>query len=328
MGENHLKFLFVGILLIFAAAGQINKPENGDIVKVPAQGWPASGGKVEAPREQRVLLAQLKTQTPNVNQEIITEPAEILPIKNLDIKDPELDVKAALVKDLDDNINLYAFNADLRWPLASLTKLMSAVITIEDVGLNKEVDISEFAIASEGVAGKFEAEEKYLAGELVKAMLLVSSNDAAAAIAEFYGKDNFVKQMQSKAYFLGMNQTTFSDPTGILSTNSGTVNDLEILVRYILEKHPGIFKATAQQKTEILENSKMIKKELLNINSYASSRPNFLGGKTGFTDEASGNLISIFEHKGHKILFIVFGTSNRFEQTDILFNWVKEAYTF
>ena len=78
---------------------------------------------------------------------------------------------------------------------------MSAVITIEDVGLNKEVDISEFAIASEGVAGKFEAGEKYLAGELVKAMLLVSSNDAAAAIAEFYGKDNFVKQMQSKAYF-------------------------------------------------------------------------------------------------------------------------------
>ncbi|MEK9170358.1 MAG: serine hydrolase [Patescibacteria group bacterium] len=320
MRENHLKFLFVGIMLIFAAAGQMNKSDNKNIVKI----------KTEAPQKQQVLLAQLKPRIADIGRAEVLNPAEIIPIpvRNLDIKDPELNVKAALVKDLDNNMNLYALNSNLRWPLASLTKLMSAVIAIENVGLNKEAKISQSALDSEGVAGKLEKGEKYAVGELAKVMLLVSSNDAAAAIAEYYGKNDFVKQMQSKAYFLGMDQTTFGDSTGIFPANNGTADDLEILIRYILEKHPGIFKITAQEKAEIFENSKAIKKELLNINGYASSRPNFLGGKTGFTDEANGNLVSIFEYKGHKILLIVFGTSNRFEQTDILFNWVKEAYIF
>ena len=298
----------------------MNKSDNKNIVKI----------KTEAPQKQQVLLAQLKPRIADIGRAEVLNPAEIIPIpvRNLDIKDPELNVKAALVKDLDNNMNLYALNSNLRWPLASLTKLMSAVIAIENVGLNKEAEISQSALDSEGVAGKLEKGEKYAVGELAKVMLLVSSNDAAAAIAEYYGKNDFVKQMQSKAYFLGMDQTTFGDSTGIFPANNGTADDLEILIRYILEKHPGIFKITAQEKAEIFENSKAIKKGLLNINGYASSRPNFLGGKTGFTDEANGNLVSIFEYKGHKILLIVFGTSNRFEQTDILFNWVKEAYIF
>ena len=91
--------------------------------------------------------------------------------------------------------------------------------------------------------------------------------------------------MQSKAYFLGMDQTTFGDSREF-SCKQRNADDLEILVRYILEKHPGIFKITAQEKAEIFENSKAIKRTF-EYQSYASS-VKFLG-KTGFTDEANGN---------------------------------------
>jgi len=315
MKDNHLKFIFVGILLIAALFGRADKV-NTKIAGV--------GKKIEIP--QPVLLAQLK---PIISQTFLPEIRPAGPIKDNSIPGPKLNAKAVLARDLDAGADLYSSNADLLWPLASLTKLMAAVIAVEDVGLNKETDISESVIATEGIAGNIEAGEKYQIGELVKIMLLVSSNRAASAVAEFYGKENFVKQMQSKAYFLEMNQTFFSDPTGLSSFNKGTAGDLIKLVNYILEKHPGLFKITAQGKLKIFEESRGSEKELLNINEYAAfPHPDFLGGKTGFTDEAGGNLISIFEYHGHKILLIVLGTDDRFGQTDVLFNWIKKAYNY
>ena len=91
---------------------------------------------------------------------------------------------------------------------------MSAVIAIENVRLNKEAKISQSALDFEGVAGKLE-KGKIRRGRISKSNAACFNNDAAAAIAEYYGKNDFVKQMQSKAYFLGMDQTTFGDSTGI-----------------------------------------------------------------------------------------------------------------
>jgi D-alanyl-D-alanine carboxypeptidase len=162
----------------------------------------------------------------------------------------------------------------------------------------------------------------------VKAMLLVSSNDAATAIAEFYGTENFVNRMQMKARELKMHQTTFVDPTGISFLNQGTVADLEKLVRYIDERHPNLLQITASKEGMLREMTRGNERILLNINAFVGTRPDFIGGKTGFTNEANGNLISLFNYRGYKLLFIVLGTDDRFGQTDLLYNWVKEVYAF
>ena len=122
-------------------------------------------------------------------------------------------------------------------------------------------------------------------------------------------------------------QTSFSDPTGLSYLNQGTIEDLSKLVRYIYKNHPEIFQITANAKVSIFEETKKISKELTNINNY-TARPEFFGGKTGFTDQAKSNLITIFNYQGHKLLLIVLGTRDRFGQTDLLYNWIKNTFVF
>jgi D-alanyl-D-alanine carboxypeptidase len=311
MKVNQLKILFAIIMVLFAITNKIDRKE-------------------PLPRPD---LTQKSRQIAQISNNL-TAPSYSYPIKQRlgkkDVPDPKLDAKAALVKELDSNEDFYRYNTGTRWPLASLTKLMSAVVAIEEAGLNKKITISESAVSSEGVAGDLQQSEQYNIGELLKLMFVVSSNDAAAAIAEFYDSKNFVDQMQIKASLLEMAQTTFTDPIGLSSLNQGTIEDLEKLVQYVYKKYPAIFKTSAQPKISVFEETKGIEKEFLNINPFAQSRTDFLGGKTGFTDKAGGNIISIFNYNGHKILIIVLGAGNKFEdkfnQTEILYNWIKSAY--
>lgn len=327
MNTNQLKILFVGIMVVLAVAGRTGREEK--VLQEAAK---------EAPRETNAIAAvQPAFQIPITRISSSLPPIPVAPappalVKKENVPEPQLNVKAAFAEELDTGEDFYRFNANLRWPLASLTKLMSAVIAIEEVGLAKKAAVSEAAVASEGVAGNLQAGERYSVGELLKLMLVVSSNDAAAAVAEFYGTQNFVNQMQIKASQLEMAQTAFADPAGLSSLNQGTVGDLEKLVRHIYKNYPAVFKTTGQPKISVFEETKEIEREVLNINPFAQSRTDFLGGKTGFIDESGGNIISIFNYNGHKILIIILGSGNKFEdkfnQTEILYNWIKEAYSF
>ncbi len=319
MKSDDIKILFAGFALLMVLAGKsggLNNPAT-DLPKrvaVPAEVVP----------EKSLALAQTNAV---VAQKV--EAPEQFPVRaDWTLLDPSLSVKAAVAKDLDSNVDMYRFNTGERWALASLTKLMTAVIAIENVGLDKVATVSEKTMAVDGTAGNLQLGEQYAVGELLKAMLAVSSNRAAAAIADAYGASQFVDQMQMKASSLGMTQTTYVEPTGLSFLNQGTVGDLERLVAYIYRNHPEIFDITRQKTVTIHEETKNSGSALLNINAFAQTRDDFFGGKTGFTDLAGGNLITIFNHEGRKLLFIVLGTDDRFGQTDLLYTWVKRAFAF
>ncbi len=237
---------------------------------------------------------------------------------------PVLKVKIALAIDLESNTALFELNNQSRWPIASLTKLMTAVITLENVGKDKLIPVSERAFNTEGTAGNLQPGEVYTASDLIKAMLIVSSNDAASAIAEFYGEANLVAAMQQKAADLGM-ESNFAEPTGLSFVNQSSADDLVKLVKYVLASHPELLDITRQKTVELTEVNSGTKKSLTNINAFAGN-PEFLGGKTGFIDAAGGNLISLFKYQNHKILIIIFGAEDRFGQTEILYNWIKQSY--
>ncbi|MDE2001697.1 MAG: D-alanyl-D-alanine carboxypeptidase [Patescibacteria group bacterium] len=242
--------------------------------------------------------------------------------------EPELHVTAAVAMDLDSQVTMYQFNTASRWPLASLSKLMTAVIVLEKMGTNKIVTVDQHAMDTEGLAGDLQLGEQYTSGDLLNAMLSVSSNRAAMALADAYGLPQFVDQMQLKATQLGMTQTTYVEPTGLSPLNKSTILDLEKLVEYIYHTHPEIFAITRQQAVTTHELTKGIDNRLININTFAQTRSDFFGGKTGYTDEADGNLVTVFDHEGRKLLFVVFGTDDRFGQTDALYTWVKNAFSF
>ena len=233
----------------------------------------------------------------------------------------ELGFAVALVKPLGDSYSLFEHNVFKQWPLASITKLMTAIVALENINPNQYIAITKNAIAAEGTMGNFSPGEVFILEDLVKAMIVASSNDAAEAIAEFYGRENFVKAMNAKAAQLSMFDSNFVEPAGLALSNQSTVFDIEKLVSYIYNRYPQISLFSRLKEVAITDFNTGIKKHLANINIFAGN-PNFIGGKTGYTDEANGNLVSLFsssrENDSRPILIVVFGADNRFKATEIL----------
>jgi D-alanyl-D-alanine carboxypeptidase len=273
-----------------------------------------------APR-QRQYFAQIKENLLNIGK------IENLPLKNPDAATPELKVQSALAIDFESGMALFDLNSQVRWPIASLTKLLTAAVVAENIGWEKPVSVSEKAWNTEGTAGSLLPGEVYKSGDLIKAMLVVSSNDAAAALAEFYGEENFLEAMRQKALALGISEASFVDPTGLSFLNQASAADLVKLTKYILIKHPELLEITRQKSVELLEVNSGQKKTLTNINLFAG-QSDFLGGKTGFIDASGSNLISVFQYQNRKIIIIVLGTDDRFGQTELLYNWIKNSYEF
>jgi len=163
----------------------------------------------------------------------------------------------------------------------------------------------------------FAVGETFTSGDLIRAMLTVSHNQAAIALAESYGQKEFVDLMQQRAGDLGMANTSFFDPVGLSSLNQSSAADVERLVRYIITNHQDLLVMTRQTETAV--NGKILK----NINRFAG-RPDFIGGKTGYTDAANGNLVSLFNYRNQPLLIIVMGADDRFGETEKIYNWIKQ----
>ncbi len=232
---------------------------------------------------------------------------------------PVVNGSAALIKDLNGKI-IFKKNLNERWPMASLTKLMTVIIASENLNLNQKITLTDADIATEGESGGLRAGEVYTVSDLIRTALVVSSNDAAVALANAYGYQDFINLMQSKAASIGMDKTSYFDPTGLSALNQSTLNDLSKLVSFIFKTYPELLKITTQPIIQITELQSGVFKQLASNNSFAG-RLGFLGGKTGYTDEANGNLISLFSHNGRQILIIIFGTNDRFGETEKLLNW-------
>lgn len=230
---------------------------------------------------------------------------------------------AGVVLDLDAEKTLWERRPFQRHPLASLAKLMTAVIAEEHIGFEKLITVSDADVLAEGDAGDFKSGEVFTARDLVAAMLLSSSNDAADALARFYGVKSFVDAMQQRAAELGMTNTSFFDPSGLSSLNQSTILDLVTFMRALRAEHPDILALSNTKERAIIEQSSGIARVIKNINVFAGTS-DFRGGKTGYTPEAHGNLISLFNVGGRTLLVIVLGTDDRFGETKLLYDWAKQ----
>lgn len=230
---------------------------------------------------------------------------------------PSVSAVSAVAQGLNDSQPAFALNIDQQWPTASLAKLMTALVVLrrsggepsEVLSFNEGplVKVSARAIATESSAGNLVSGQSYRLAELLRVMLVFSSNDAAEAIAESYGRDAFIEEMNRMAVELGMRNTRFFDPAGLSPLNQSNIRDLIRLVRYINDKKPDIF-VISREKSE-------------GATHPFAGEQDFLGGKTGFLDEADGNLISLFNYNGSPFLTIVLGSRQRSEDTKILHDW-------
>lgn len=217
--------------------------------------------------------------------------------------------KAFLVADLESGNFLEFDQKEKVLPIASLSKLMTALVVFNDTALEEKIYISKSAVRTYGKQGNLSAGEEIEGTHLLRALLLESSNDAAEAFSEHNNRSAFLKKMNEEAKKLGMKNTFYDDPSGLSFKNVSTAEDLFILTKYIFQNFPEILEITQ-------EKSYKAPGHLWHNNSSFRNDDNYIGGKNGYTDEARETLISLFnlpigEDDGYrKIAIIILGSED------------------
>ncbi|MBU6501131.1 MAG: D-alanyl-D-alanine carboxypeptidase [Patescibacteria group bacterium] len=237
---------------------------------------------------------------------------------------PQTSAHAVLVADLLSGQVYFELKPNMRWPLASLTKLMTGVIVSRGISVNQSTTLTEADFPTD-YSPDMGIGDRFTIGDLRLAMFVESNNEAATAIANFYGYTDFVAAMNAQAKNWGLADTNYDGSVGLSSANQSTAFNLLSLAQKIYNQYPEIFKITTNKSVYITELNSGRKISVKNINIFAGEY-DFLGGKTGFTDEASGNLLSLFSYEKRPILVIVLGSDDRFNDTHNLINWFENNY--
>ena len=234
---------------------------------------------------------------------------------------PTIGARSALVGDLRNGEVFFEVRADADWPIASLTKLMTAAVVLERFDLERTITLAEsdFALGRNSSHGTLAPGETYAGRDLLALMLLPSANEAAEAFARVYGRDEFVAAMNATAAGWGLARTHFTDPSGLARDNRSTAAELLRLAIALEREYPDILALTRAPATTVTELTTGARKTVESSHELAG-RPDFLGGKTGTTLFAGENLITAFSY-GSPALIIILGDTDRFGTTVRLFNW-------
>lgn len=239
----------------------------------------------------------------------------LLPITN--IKALEINSENAVLYNMNEDTILYEKNSDEKVKVASLTKIMTTILAIENIeDYKKEIEMPKEAYTGleDYVTSGIQPYEKVTIEDLLYGTMLPSAADCANALAiEVSGNvDNFVELMNQKVQELGMTSTHFSNPIGMDDDNYSTVKDIAILLKYALKNETFYQIFTTKEYTttnNILLESTLIEKS----QPYGIDVTNILGSKTGFTDEAGNCLASIA--KINKVKYLLITTNASIEKS-------------
>ncbi len=254
--------------------------------------------------------------------------ASYLPALNTNIASPEIKSRAAIVYDVNSTKHLYAKNIEEKLPIASLTKIMTAVVVLDKLNLKDIVTIPAEALKVDGQVQDLFLDEKLTVEDLLKLMLIKSSNDAAYALVQYAGKNNIdlIKEMNKKAFELRMLDSYFKDPAGLNDEAYSTAEDLVKLVNHSLA-YPKLWDIVSRQ-TETVRSLSGIEHNVQTTNQLLGQLPGVIGGKTGYTEDALGCMILLVQvsDKGDKIISIILGSPERFTDSRRLVEWSTQAY--
>jgi len=214
-----------------------------------------------------------------------------------------------------DSNSLYVLaekDSNIQVPIASTTKIMTAIIVLENYKLSDVITMSQNAATQIGSDVYLRTNEKITVENLLYALLVNSGNDAAMALAENIGLNNFINKMNEKAAYLGMNDTKYKDPAGLDDSGHSTAKDLAIITAYAINNETfkkiistaDITITSVDGKTSHkLENSNRLIKvdEPLFYNDS-------IGGKTGFTPDAGHCLVAAAKKDNHIIISVILNT--------------------
>ena len=249
---------------------------------------------------------------------------------------PQISAPNYLVADLDSGFVFVEKNYQEQVPIASLTKLMTAIIVAEIVDLRKSIFVtSEMLEALKSTEG-LTAGKTFKAVELFYPLLIESSNDAAEVLSRFLGREWTINLMNKKAEAILMKETKFTDPSGLDSQNVSTAQDLFHLARYVLNVRPMFLEIG--RGGEVWTFGLPISFQNLENKNIFFEAPDFIGGKTGFITASQSTGIFIFrlslkDGSERRIAIIGLGAEavdgfpvNLEKDVEKILDWLKENY--
>ncbi len=288
-----------------------------------------------------ILVIALFAKATNDSQELKEEHTEIeegivedYEDEEIEVNEPEINARSLLF--VRDNEEIFSKESDLKLPIASLTKLMTALIVLDNYDLNETIVITERAFLRDfSRTSGFFVGEKYTVKDLLHPLLMESSNATAYALAQRLRElpdeeeyrdnlNNFIYSMNQRAKSLGMNDTYFINPCGLdpssnQTANYSTAQDLLLLAREVAN-YPLILEITSLPSFNLSRLDGFVKHRIVNTNVLLSEIPGIIGGKTGTTARAQQCLLLITDQEE---ILVILGSQDRFGEARKLFNSVE-----
>ena len=239
---------------------------------------------------------------------------------------PYITAQGMVVIDDKSKVTLLSKNDNIIFPPASTTKIMTALVGLDYYNLNEMLTIKNANV--EGSFMGFFNGEQFTFEDLLYAMLLPSSNEAAVAIAQNYpgGEEAFVQAMNEKAKSLGLKKSHFADPVGLEDhADYATPKDLALLSAEAM-KNP-VFAKIVSTKTHQIKSTKGTIYPLNNLNILLDY-PGVNGIKTGHTEGAGDVLVTSRKINGGDLIFAIMRSEDRFLDTQILLDYLNNNVTY
>lgn len=263
------------------------------------------------PRERSTSQAQADLnfgalELPSLPVELVAQPR-----LRENLTNPGLQVGAALLIDRDSGEILFSKRPETPVPIASTTKLMTALLTRQALELDTVITVTREQTLLIGSDIQLRPDEKLTVKALLSGLLIQSGNDAAAALADAVAgnKDTFVARMNTEAQKLGMANTVYADPAGLDDTGRSTAFDLSIIARIAL-RDPVLAGIMQTAEMTITSTDGLIRHDLKNSNRLVGEFK-YLGAtglKTGYTPDAGHCLVGSAARDGHELIAVVLHT--------------------
>lgn len=268
---------------------------------------------------KEVFIKKILPRITNKKNEFVLKNAPFSIVKHAEAEQTTVEASAYLLADLDTGQIIAGKSAQAKLPIASLTKIMSAVIALDLAQKNDLFAITEKAATVTPTRIGVVPGQEMRMEELVRAMLMTSANDAAEAVRDgvdrYYQSSVFVDAMNEKARFLGLASTHFANPQGFDNKkNYSSANDLAILIHYAYENYP-FFTETVKKDYDFLPENNLHKQfDLPNWNGLIDVYLETVGVKIGNTEEAGMTTAVVSQRGGKRLLAIVLGAPDIFSR--------------